>query len=373
MEQASEYSWFPVENEAEITSPALLIYPERIRSNISGMIKIAGDATRLRPHVKTHKMPAIVRLQMEAGISKFKCATVSEAEMVAGCGAEDIILCVQPVGPNIARFFHLKEEFPATRFSCITDSGTVIARLSDMAVNKGLETNLWLDINNGMNRSGIAPGKKAAGLAQQINSMPMLKLEGLHVYDGHIRESDISQRQTLCDQAFAPVMNFINELKRAGIHNLKIVAGGTTTFPVHALRQDVDCSPGTPVLWDYGYSSLFPDMDFLHAAVLFTRIISKPAANMICLDLGTKAVASEMPHPRVIIAGLSDYKIINHSEEHMVIETSRADSMEPGDVLYGIPWHICPTVDRFDAVSVVNDCKVTEQWAVTARKRKITI
>jgi D-serine deaminase-like pyridoxal phosphate-dependent protein len=103
------------------------------------------------------------------------------------------------------------------------------------------------------------------------------------------------------------------------------------------------------------------------------RIVSKPGKDLLCLDLGHKAVASEMPHPRVNIMGMTNYTIVSHNEEHMVIRTSKADNYKTGDHLYGIPWHICPTVDRYDTVTVVSDNMATEQWNVEARKRKITI
>jgi D-serine deaminase-like pyridoxal phosphate-dependent protein len=114
-------------------------------------------------------------------------------------------------------------------------------------------------------------------------------------------------------------------------------------------------------------------MDFLHAAVLLTRIVSKPAKDLLCLDLGHKSVASEMPQPRIKIFGLEEFTVINHSEEHMVIRSSEASKFNTGDHLYCIPYHICPTVALYDYVSVVNEHRVTGQWNVEARKRKITI
>lgn len=368
-----ENGWYLVGNAAEVPSPALLVYPDRIAANIRLMVEIAGGAGRLRPHVKTHKMPGIIRLQMEQGISKFKCATISETEMVAGCGVKDIILAMQPVGPNLERFFRLKREFPYARISCIADCKEVVLQLSDMALKSGLETHVWLDINNGMDRTGIRPGKEAEALAKLTAGMPMLRLEGLHVYDGHIKEADFSERKKICDEAFVPVTELAEELDKSGISAIKIVAGGTPTFPVHALRKGVECSPGTTVLWDYISGSSFAEMEFLYAAVLLTRIISKPAEGLVCLDLGHKAVASEMPQPRIKILGLDDYTITGHSEEHMVVRTTRADNMKTGDVLYAVPWHICPTTDRYDTVSVVKDGMVTGEWKVAARKRKITV
>jgi len=205
-----------------------------------------------------------------------------------------------------------------------------------------------------------------------IRSLPGLNAEGLHVYDGHIHENDPAIREKMCNKAFLAVESLIQELSDSG-ESIKVVAGGTPTFPIHAARKGVETSPGTAILWDYGYSSSFADLDFLHAAVLFSRVISKPEFDLICIDLGTKAVASEMPHPRVKITGLANYEFVSHNEEHMVIRTSEASKISIGDVFYCIPYHICPTVDRYDKVSVVRNGKVTEQWNVEARKREITV
>jgi D-serine deaminase-like pyridoxal phosphate-dependent protein len=369
----SNQDWYLVNDVSEITSPSLLIYPDRIESNIRKMIEITGNVDLLRPHVKTHKMSEIIRLQMKYGIHKFKCATIAEAEMVAGCGAIDILLAVQPVGPNINRFFKLKQEFNKAKISCIADNEDIIIQLSDMARKTGLETSVWLDINSGMNRTGVIPGEKAARLFKRIMDSPKLIAEGLHVYDGHIHEPDFPKRKVSCDDGFIPVTSLVEELKSDGISPVKIIAGGTPTFPVHASREDIELSPGTLLLWDWGYSSSFTDMDFIHAAVLVTRIISKPAKDLLCLDLGHKSVASEMPQPRIKFLNIQKYAIINHNEEHMVIRSAEATKYKTGDLLYGIPWHICPTVDRHDTVYVINDHKLTGQWTVEARKRKITV
>jgi D-serine deaminase-like pyridoxal phosphate-dependent protein len=364
--------WYLVNNANEVNSPSLLVYPNRIEANIQKAIEIAGSVDNLRPHVKTHKMAEIIKLQMKYGIYKFKCATISETEMVARCGASDILLAIQPVGPNIGRFFKLKEEFNNINISCIADNEEVIIQLSDMARKTGLETHVWLDINNGMNRTGVIPGEKAARLFKRIVDSPMLVAEGFHIYDGHIHEPDISLRQKICNDAFVPVMGLIEELKNEGISPIRIIAGGTPTFPVHALRKGMECSPGTLILWD-GNSSSFSDMEFSYAAVLLSRVISKPGKDLLCLDLGHKAIASEMPQPRIKFLDIDKYTIVSHNEEHMVIRTASSDKYKPGDLLYGIPWHICPTVDRYDTVYVINDHKVTGQWNVEARKRKITI
>ena len=369
----SKNPWYEINNPDEVNSPALLIYPDRIENNIRRMIEIAGDPAMLRPHVKTHKMPEIVRLQMKYGINKFKCATIAEAEMTAGCGAKEVLLAYQPVGPNIRRFLELKEKFPKTEISCIADCEDMIKHLSGNSVKNGTETSVWLDINIGMNRTGIAPGESAVKLYKMIIDHPGLNAGGLHVYDGHIHDKEFLLRKKVCDESYMAVTSLISEINRSVNQPVAVVAGGTPTFPIHAARGGVETSPGTALLWDYGYSSSFSDMDFLHSAVLLTRIISKPSGDMICIDLGHKAIASEMPQPRIFLPEIDNYEIISHNEEHMVIRTEEAKRLKIGDILYGIPFHICPTVDRYDDVSVVRNGMAVEKWKVEARKREITV
>jgi D-serine deaminase-like pyridoxal phosphate-dependent protein len=321
--------------------------------------------------VKTHKMPEIVRLQMQHGIRKFKCATIAETEMTAKCGAEDILLAFQPAGPNLNRFFNLRNEYRNSNISCIADNERDIERISEFAVKNGIETEVWLDINNGMNRTGIIPGPEAIKLFRKISHSQKLVAAGLHVYDGHIHEPDPDTRRLLCEKAFVPVSEMISELKKNGYGDIKVIAGGSPSFPVHALYKECELSPGTTTLWDYISSSSFRDLNFKHAAVLLTRVVSKPAPGLLCLDLGHKAIASEMPQPRVKLLGIDDYEITGHNEEHMVIRTPVADNYRTGDVLYGIPYHICPTIDRHDAACVIRKNVFTETWNIEARKRKL--
>jgi D-serine deaminase-like pyridoxal phosphate-dependent protein len=127
------------------------------------------------------------------------------------------------------------------------------------------------------------------------------------------------------------------------------------------------------VLWDAGYGTKQPDLPFIPAAVLLTRVISKPGENRLCLDLGHKAVASEMPHPRVIFPALPDATAISHSEEHLVIESAQAGDYAVGQALYGIPWHICPTVALHSEAWLVENGRACERWPIVARARRLTI
>ena len=110
-------SWHKFSNVADVDSPALLIFPDHAEENTRRMIAMAGGPQRLCPHVKTHKLAEIVRMQMALGIKKFKCATIAEAEMVAGCGAPDVLLAYKPVGTKVQRFVRLIKKFPQTGFA----------------------------------------------------------------------------------------------------------------------------------------------------------------------------------------------------------------------------------------------------------------
>lgn len=364
--------WMQLSNEADVPSPSLLVFPDRVEENLRRMIAAVGDPARLRPHVKTHKLPQLVALQARLGITMVKCATIAEAEMTAGAGALEITLAVPLVGPNVPRLLALQRAFPAVRFSTIADDPQAVAALDQAARSAGATIEVLLDLDVGMGRTGIAPGPAALELYRAIAAAPGLRPGGLHAYDGHLRQPGLEARLAAAAEGIARVDSLGQEITRAGLPLPRVVWGGTPTFPVHARRPGVECSPGTCTLWDASYSSQFADLQFLHAAVLFTRVISRPGTNRLCLDLGHKAVASEMPHPRAIFPTLPDARALTHSEEHLAIETERAADYPVGRALYALPWHICPTVALHDRVQLVRQQRVVDTWPVVARARRLT-
>ena len=362
-------AWYQVSNDQDLPSPALLVYPERIKSNIREMIKMAGGASRLRPHVKTHKCREIVALQQDAGINRFKCATIAEAEMLAECKAADVLLAYQPVGPTISRYLDLIRQFPDVRFSAVVDNIESVIQISKLTQQVGTSLGLFIDLDVGMHRTGIPPGDEVIRLMESIIEAPAVEFHGWHVYDGHIRESNPDQRQKMVASYFEHVADLV-----LSDQEVEVVAGGSPTFPIHASNTKINLSPGTTLLWDYGYSQTFPDQPFKHAAVLMTRVISKPGPNLVCLDLGHKAVASEMPHPRVYFPGLSEQPAFRtHSEEHLVMELNESRELEVGAVLYAIPMHICPTVALHSDLIVVEHGMAKESWKVYARDRRLSV
>jgi D-serine deaminase-like pyridoxal phosphate-dependent protein len=183
----------------------------------------------------------------------------------------------------------------------------------------------------------------------------------------------LSTRTQAVESAFALVEALRDQLVSLGLPLANYIASGTPTFGIHARRGSYECSPGTCVLWDWGYGTKHPDLEFLHAALVLSRVISKPAEGRLTCDLGHKSIASENPHPRVQFLNLPEARAVMHSEEHLVLETPRAREFQVGDALYGVPWHICPTVALHSYANVVREGRATGTWRVAGRERILSV
>lgn len=363
-----------------IPSPSLLISPELVETNITRMLEaVNGKSGLLRPHVKTHKLGEVIQLQQKHGIDKVKCATPAEMEMAAKAGVADALLAYQPVGPNIKRLLQLRKDYPKTRFSAVVDCPEIAECISRRIEDDGDEPlTLFIDLDTGMHRTGIASGDGAVLLSKLIDDDEFLEFGGIHAYDGHIHQSDVTGRRAAFLKSLEVVHDFVDNLSRAGVEIPVVVAGGSPTFAMHAeFAQESaipwECSPGTTLLWDAGYGTNHPDLEFETAAGLLTRVISKPQAGHICLDLGHKSVAGENPiSNRVRFAAIPDASFVSQSEEHLVVATDTADQWKVGDTLIGIPWHICPSLALHGrAFLVENNAATGETWTIHARDRQL--
>src|SRR5438105_12857303 len=200
-----------------VASPALLFYPALIRRNLRRAIDVAGGPDRLRPHVKTHKTREIVRLWLDLGVRKHKCATLAEAEMLADCGAPDVLVAYPLVGPNAERFARLAERFPKTRFATLADDSEAVRALSTAVTARKQTVDVLLDVDVGQHRTGIALGPQAAEVYELIAALPGLVPRGLHVYDGHNRQEDPAERAAAVGALLAPVLAFRAALEKYGL------------------------------------------------------------------------------------------------------------------------------------------------------------
>lgn len=370
----AEKEWYVINDINQLDTPALVVYPDRVKYNIALVESMIDDVSRLRPHVKTYKNMEVTRLMLDAGITKFKCATIAEAEMLGMGKAPDVLLAYQPVVPKLERFVKLILTYRDTKYACLVDNIHTATEISAIALQNNIVIPVYIDLNVGMNRTGIVPGDDARLLYMECARLPGITPVGLHAYDGHIHDEDLVVRTQKCNACFEPVAKLQAELSEKGYPEPVIVAGGSPAFPIHAKRKDIECSPGTFVYWDEGYTEGMGEQQFLTAALVVSRIISIPDETKVCMDLGHKSVAAEKElAKRVLFLNAPELTMLGQSEEHLVAEAGKEHKYKVGDVLYGLPFHICPTVALYERAITIEDHKVTGEWKNIARDRKITI
>ncbi len=368
---------YALSDATEVFSPALVFYPETIKRNIARVVELAGGPLRLRPHAKTHKTREITKLQLAAGVTKHKCATVAEAEMLAQCGVPDVLIAYPIVGPNAKRVTTLVQKYPGTQFSVLIDHPVGASQVSAAANAAGMSLGFLVDLDVGQHRTGINL-EKAADLYLAAARLPGLRPNGLHAYDGHNTTEPVADRESTARTSIGRVLELRHTIEAKGVLVPRIVAGGTPPFTAYAKMTDVpglECSPGTYVLHDHGYGTKFPDLSGVTpAAVLLTRVVSRPTKDRVTFDLGTKAVASDPPAgKRIALLDFPDHTPVGHNEEHYIIETPEAENYKPGDVVYALPAHICPTVALHKEALIAEKGKVVGRWEIVARDRKLTV
>ncbi len=358
---------YEITNTENVFTPSLLVYPVWMKLNIQTALHLVGNNI-LRPHVKTCKSSESIKLMLQAGISHFKCATIAEAELLALVFAPDVLLAYQPVAANIHRLKNLVEAYPDTQFSCLVDNLTSLKAIAEIFGNT--ELGVFVDLNIGMNRTGVLP-ENAAAIFQESLLYSNLMVKGVHAYDGHINDIDLTLRLQRANAAHQLACKVKAESESILGSSLQLVIGGTPTFPIHAQQENVQCSPGTFIFWDQGYSA-FKDLPFTVAALLVTRVVSIINDELICLDLGHKAVAAENPlHQRLTFINKEGVELVSQSEEHLVVRVADSAKYRIGELWYAIPYHICPTVALYNELQVVENKQVTQEWVVCARNRKL--
>jgi D-serine deaminase-like pyridoxal phosphate-dependent protein len=297
--------------------------------------------------------------------------------MLASAGATDVLFAYNPVGPNCDRISRLAKAYSHCRFTVTAEANEPIRALSAAATNAGVTIGVMLDINVGMNRTGITPETTGiVDIYKLTGSLAGLRPAGFHVYDGHQRQVSLTERKAAVAIEWPRVQNLKARCEAAGMNVPALACGGTPTFPCYAAMSDpqIELCPGTCVFHDAGYGMTFPDLPFEPAAWIVTRVVSRPAADRVTFDVGNKAVAADPPKgARIYFPDLPGAVQDNHSEEHMVLVSNDASRYRHGDVLMAIPVHICPTSALYDRVPVISNGRIEEYWDVTSRNRRITI
>jgi D-serine deaminase-like pyridoxal phosphate-dependent protein len=376
MELASELAAndYSVETKGMLT-PALMIYEDRVRQNIDCMLKVLeGKPERWRPHLKTVKLGAITKLLVDAGITTAKCATTLELRMACQAGMRDVLVAYPHTGKNTQRIAEIAKEFSKVRISAIVESEQQLPQW------KGAPVGLFIDINAGMDRTGVERSHRdeILALAKAIRSAG-IEFRGLHFYDGNSTEPDLQQRTQKAHQRYGDLLAAVKFLEASDVKVPEVITAGTPALPCVLSYPDLwnstftHCvSPGTVVYCDASSVDQLPtEYGFTPAVAVVSRVVSHPKPGIATCDAGHKSVSVDSGVPNCVVIGHPEMKATKPSEEHLPFEIQELRSGPAlGAELYLIPRHVCPTVNNFDRAAIVRSGKVIGIEPVTARGRE---
>jgi D-serine deaminase-like pyridoxal phosphate-dependent protein len=373
-----EFSWDPryrISGIEDVLTPALVIYPEVIASNIDQTLKLlGGDANRWRVHIKTAKLGFTLRMLLDRGIPNFKCATTLELLVACQSGAADVLLAYPVLGANARRAREIAQQFPEVRISVLAENEEQVRQW------RGSQVGVFLDINPGMNRTGIeqSGNDKIVALARAIADAG-LEFRGLHYYDGQYGGVPEGERTSAAHRGYDRLLEIVSELERSGINVPEVITSGTPTFPCSlsygGFRRGKflhRVSPGTVVYCDASSLEQLPkEYGYRPAALVVTRVVSFPRAGIITCDAGHKAVSADAGVPTCVVVGHPELTPLSPSEEHLPLAVKvGATGPHLGEALYLIPRHVCPTVNNFDCALLVRNGEVESVESVSARGRE---
>jgi D-serine deaminase-like pyridoxal phosphate-dependent protein len=360
-------------------TPEVVIDLGRVRGNINRAAATAAEhGVALRPHVKTHKLPPIAALQIEAGAVGIQVAKLGEAEVFAGAGLTDIFIGYPLVGVRkVARLMELLESGPA-RISVAADALEVVIPIAKAAASAGHTVPVMIEVDTGLQRLGVLPGRPAVELASRLAELDGVEVVGLFTHEGHVytQARSMDEKRVLTRAACTALTDTAELVRASGIPLTTVSVGSSGTF-----RFAVECPniteirPGTYVFNDLSQllqGAATPD-DL--AAFVVATVVGRPEATRAVIDAGSKVLTSD----RLLtvdpastfgaVAGYPGAHVVRLSEEHGLLEFPLPTDVRIGDRVAIVPNHICPVINLADSVSVVVDGTVAARWEVSARGR----
>ena len=374
----SEFAWdqgYRVSAIEDVLTPALLLYPEVVASNIERTLDLlGGDADRWRVHIKTAKLGYTLRMLIERGIRNFKCATTLELLVACRSGAADVLFAYPAVGANARRVRQIAEQFPQVRISVLAENEQQVGQW------RGSRVGIFLDMNPGMDRTGIEQSHcdRVVELCRVIGNLG-LEFRGLHYYDGHYGSLEPSERTAAAHAGYERLLKVVSEIVRSGTVVPEVITAGTPTFPCSLSFEGFRTgsflhrvSPGTVVYCDATSLAQLPsEYSYRPAVLVLTRVVSQPREGMVTCDAGHKAVSADAGVPTCVVVGHSELTPLSPSEEHLPMALQGGAAGPPvGEALYLLPRHVCPTVNNFDCALLVQDGDVKSVEKVSARGRE---
>ncbi|MCS6954088.1 MAG: alanine racemase [Bryobacteraceae bacterium] len=357
---------------ADLDTPALLVDLDIMERNLRRAAEYAArHGLRLRPHTKTHKIPALGRRQLELGAAGLTVAKVGEAEVMLCAGGKDLLLAYPVVGAR--KLERLIKVARRTRLTVALDSLAVARPLSAAARAAGVEIGVLAEMDVGLGRVGVSPGQELAGLARELQRLPGLVFEGIAFYPGHIKRLDEDGRQALRRVAVAAKVRGV-ALRRVGIEPRCVWGGSTPTlFESHTVPGVNEIRPGTYIFNDRNTvlsgACAWEDC----AVTILTTVVSTARSGQVIIDGGSKTFSSDrLVHPeengfgRVVDA--PEAVFWNMNEEHGFVRVDRCrKTFRVGDRIRIIPNHVCVAVNLHERIYGIRGDFVEEVWTVDGR------
>jgi D-serine deaminase-like pyridoxal phosphate-dependent protein len=376
----SDFPWddsYHVSDLGHVMTPALVLYPEIIASNVGRTLDLLdGNPDRWRAHIKTAKLAYTLRMLLDRGVRNFKCATTLELLTACENGANDVLVAYPVMGANAQRVREIADRFRHVRLSVLAENEQHIRQWI------GSPVGIFLDINPGMNRTGIEQGNHSE-VVELIRAIRRAKLEfrGLHYYDGQFGHEDEPQRTRAAHAGYDRLMQLVTEVVRNTLQIPELITAGTPTFPCSLSYEAFRgapfvhrISPGTIVYCDATSLAQLPaEFGYAPAAVVITRVVSHPAKGIATCDAGHKSVSVDAGVPNCVVIGHPELRPLGPSEEHLPMQVSSGAVPALGEVLYVIPRHVCPTVNNFDTALLVRNGEIQSVEKVSARGREMPI
>jgi D-serine deaminase-like pyridoxal phosphate-dependent protein len=379
----SEFPWdqrHRVGGIEDVLTPALVVYPQIVASNIARTLHLlGGDADRWRPHIKTAKLAYTLRMLVERGVRNFKCATTLELLVACDSGAADVLLAYPVVGANARRVLAIANQFPRVRISVLVENEEQVRQW------RGSSVGVFVDINPGMNRTGVEQDQteKVIRLVRAIEEAE-LQFRGLHYYDGQHGGLDEPERSAAAHTGYDRLLKLVSAIQDSGMNVPEVITAGTPTFPCSLSYEGFHgegfihrVSPGTIVYCDATSLAQLPaEYGYAPAALVLTRVVSRPNDGIITCDAGHKAVSADAGVPTCVVAGHPELTPLAPSEEHLPMALNamalnrEIAGPQVGEALYLLPRHVCPTVNNFDSALLVRDGQIASVQKVTARGRE---
>lgn len=353
----------------EVDTPALILELDAFETNLRRLSEAAAGRVRVRPHAKTHKCPEIARRQIAAGAVGVCCQKVSEAEAMVEGGIEDVLVTNQIVGARkIERLAALARR---ARIGVCVDHAANVRDLQAAAARAGARLDVYLELEVGMRRCGVAPGAPALALAREIAASPDLRFAGMHAYHGraqHMRP--MADRHAVIAAAAAAVRSTRAMLQESGISCPVVTGAGTGTFMFEIESGAWDeIQPGSYVFMDWDYAKnewAEPMLRFEHSLFVLATVMSRPNDRTAIVDAGLKASSVDSGMPAVWERpGLA---CTHASDEHGWIEAAPGSRLPAlGEKILLVPGHCDPTVNLYDWYVCVRAGVVEALWPITAR------